>query len=139
MKTGRRKNSAASRAVLAVGGVAGLFFALAVASNGVRAAGPTGGKAPFIIQDTDTDSPGTNIVTRIVTITAKVAGTPPVARQWKVDHGRGFVAIPGATNATFRIGNAQVSDSGLYALFATNSFGGTNTTPVPLIVIEGVD
>jgi hypothetical protein len=139
MKTGRRKTSAAARAILGAGIVAGVFLVLAGASNGVRAAGAAGGTAPFIVQDTDTDSPGTNIVTRIVTITAKVAGTPPVARQWKVDHGRGFVTIPGATNATFRIGNAQVSDSGLYSLFATNSFGGTNTTPVPLIVIEGVD
>jgi len=95
--------------------------------------------APFIIKDTDNDSPGTNIVTRIVTITAEVGGAPPIALQWKVDKGGGFVDIPGATNATFRIGNAQVPDSGLYSLFATNSLGGTSTTPVPLIVTEGED
>jgi len=95
--------------------------------------------APFIVRDTSSDSPGTNIVTRIVTITAEVDGTQPVGLQWKVDKGYGFVAIPGATNASFRIGNAQVADSGLYSLFASNSVGNTNTTPVPLIVIEGED
>ena len=95
--------------------------------------------APFIVKDTDNDSPGTNIVTRIVTITAEVGGEPPIALQWKVDKGGGFVDIPGATNATFRIGNAQVPDSGLYALFATNALGGISPTPVPLIVTEGED
>lgn len=95
--------------------------------------------APFIVRDTTSDSPGTNIVTRIVTITAEVGGSLPIALQWKVDKGYGFIAIPGATNATFRIGNAQVVDSGYYSLFATNSAGGTNTAPVPLIVTEGED
>lgn len=94
---------------------------------------------PFIVQDTQNDSPGTNIVTRIVTLTAQVGGAPPFALQWKVDRGSGFVSIPGATNATYRIGNAQVSDAGLYSLFATNDFGNLSTTPVPLIVSEGVD
>lgn len=95
--------------------------------------------APFIVKDTDNDSPETNMVTRIVTITAEIGGTPPVALQWKVDHGNGFESIAGATNATFRIGNAQVANSGLYSLFATNAAGHLNTTPVPLIVIEVAD
>jgi hypothetical protein len=100
---------------------------------------PVAAIAPFIIRDTDTDSPGTNIVTRIVTLTAEVGGTPPLARQWKVNHGHGYEPLVGATNAVFRIGNAQVADAGLYSLFVTNSAGSTNTTPVPLIVSEGVD
>jgi hypothetical protein len=95
--------------------------------------------APFLVKDTDTDSPGTNMVTRIVTFTAEVGGAPPPALQWKVDHGKGFEAIAGATRPTFRIGNAQVPDSGLYSLFATNAGGGINTTPVPLFITEGED
>jgi len=94
---------------------------------------------PFIVKDTDNDSPGTNIVTRVVTITAEIGGNAPISLQWKVDKGNGFEDIPGATNAIFRIGNAQVVDSGLYSLFATNSAGHLNTTPVPLIVTEGED
>jgi hypothetical protein len=103
------------------------------------AAFPSPAVAPFIVQDTATDSPGTNMVTRIVTFTAQVGGAPPPALQWEVDHGNGFEAITGATKAAFRIGNAQVSDSGRYALFATNSAGGIHTTPVPLFVTEGED
>jgi len=94
---------------------------------------------PFIVKDTDNDSPGTNNVTRVVTLTAEVGGTEPIELQWRVDKGNGFEDIPGATNATFRIGNAQVVDSGLYSLFATNSVGDLQTTPVPLVIIEGED
>ena len=95
--------------------------------------------APFIIHDTATDSPGTNIVTRIVTMTAEVGGTPPPALQWEVEHGKGYELLAGATNNTFRIGNAQVYDSGFYSLFATNAAGNIRTAPLQLIVTEGED
>jgi hypothetical protein len=117
-------------------GMVGLFLTLtqpAHAQNSDRSI------APFIVKDTDNDSPGTNIVTRIVTLKAEVGGTPPLSLQWKLDKGHGFEDIPGATNATYRIGNAQVSDAGFYSLFATNAAGHINTTPVPLIVSEGID
>ena len=95
---------------------------------------------PFIVSDTATDSPGTNLETRIVTFTAEVGGTPPILRQWKVDKGSGFVAVsPGATNSVLILSNARVADTGRYALFATNRLAATNTTPVPLVVVEGVD
>jgi Immunoglobulin I-set domain len=95
--------------------------------------------APFIVKDTENDSPGTNMVTRIVTFSAEVGGTPPPALQWKVDKGKGFVDIRGATNATFRIGNAQVSDSGYYSLFATNAAGTIRTAPQQIVITEGED
>jgi len=111
-----------------------------VAAEPVRAAsGPAQQPAPFVIRDTGTDSPGTNIVTRIVTFTALIGGTPRPALQWKADRGNGFVDIAGATNASYRIGNAQVSDSGFYELVATNSAGSVHTTPQQLVVTEGED
>jgi hypothetical protein len=113
-------------------------FIITLADTG-RAQNNDASGAPYIVKDTDNDSPGTNIVTRIVTIKAEIGGTPPFELQWKVDRGHGFESIPGATNATYRIGNAQVSDAGLYSLFATNDFGHVSTTPVPLFVSEGVD
>ena len=113
---------------------------LAVASPKTEAlVTPPVSGAPFIVKDTDNDSPGTNNVTRIVTITAEIGGAAPIALQWKVDKGHGFEDIPGATNDTFRIGNAEVGHTGRYSLFATNSLGGISTTPVPLIVIEEED
>jgi hypothetical protein len=100
---------------------------------------PVAAIAPYIIRDTVNDSPGTNIVTRIVTFTAEIGGTPAPRLQWKVDHGNGYEPLAGATNAIFRIGNAQVVDAGFYSLFATNSAGSIHTTPQQLIVSEGVD
>jgi len=123
-------------AVLTSLGLAALI--IASADTG-RAQNKNESAAPYIVKDTTNDSPGTNVVTRIVTFTAEIGGTPPIALQWKLDKGNGFESIVGATNTTYRIGNAQVSDSGLYSLFATNSFGHISTTPVPLIVIEGED
>ena len=117
-------------------GLAALITALADTG---RAQNQGDSVAPYIVKDTDNDSPGTNIVTRIVTIKAEIGGTPPFALQWKVNRGNGFESIPDATNATYRIGNAQALDSGLYSLFATNDFGHISTTPAPLIVTEGED
>lgn len=97
------------------------------------------GIAPFIVRDTQNDSPGTNFVTRIVTFTAEVGGTPPLALQWQVDKGGGFEVIPGATNSSYRIGNAQLVHNGFYALFATNFAGSLHTAPQQLIVTEGED
>jgi hypothetical protein len=97
-------------------------------------------RRPYIEADTTTDSPGTNLVTRVVTFKAEIGGTPPITLQWKVDKGNGFVAVSArATNWVLVLTNALISDTGRYALFATNSAGATNTTPVPLVVVEGVD
>jgi hypothetical protein len=127
-----KKFSSASVAAL---GIACIFsFA-----NFVRAQDADKPAPPFIIKDTENDSPGTNIVTRIVTLKAEIGGNPPPLLQWQVDKGNGFVDIPGATNATYRIGNAQVEHNGFYALTATNSLGGLRTTPQQLIVWEGED
>ena len=111
---------------------------IALADTG-RAQNHADSAAPYIVKDTDNDSPGTNIVTRIVTLKAEIGGAQPLQLQWQVDKGSGFVDIPGATNATYRIGNAQVEHNGFYALTATNSLGGLRTTPQQLIVSEGVD
>jgi hypothetical protein len=116
--------------------VAGIIFSVL---NLGRAQDTNTPAAPFIIKDTDNDSPGTNIVTRIVTFKAEIGGTQPLQLQWQVDKGNGFVDIPGATNALYRIGNAQVEHNGFYLLTATNSLGGLRTTPQQLIVSEGVD
>jgi hypothetical protein len=96
--------------------------------------------APRIIVDTTTDSPGTNLETRVVTLSAEIRGTPPLLLQWKVDKGSGFVPVAAsATNSTLTISNAQVEVSGFYALFGTNSAGSVTSTPVPLVVRQATD
>ena len=118
--------------------VAGFIFSVANFGHAQETSTPAAA-APFIITDTENDSPGTNIVTRIVTFKAEIGGTQPLHLQWQVDKGSGFVDIPGATNAAYRIGNAQVEHNGFYLLTATNSLGGLRTAPQQLIVSEGVD
>ncbi|MDR3458551.1 MAG: hypothetical protein P4N60_13960 [Verrucomicrobiae bacterium] len=94
---------------------------------------------PFILADTSSSSPDTNLVGNLVIFTAKIGGTPPITLQWKVNKGGGFVAVPDATNSWLGITNAQISDSGLYALFATNFAGGAGTTPRAITLVDGVD
>ena len=94
---------------------------------------------PFVLADVSSSSPDTNLVGNLVIFTAKIGGTPPLALQWKVDKGGGFVAVPGATNSWLGLTNAQISDTGLYALFATNSAGSVGTPPHTITLIDGVD
>jgi PKD repeat protein len=51
-----------------------------------------------------------------------------------VDNGSGYVLIPGATNSTLLLTNLQTTNSGNYALFATNAAGVLNSTPLTLNV-----
>jgi hypothetical protein len=88
-----------------------------------------------IAADTTSDSPATNYVGRTVVLSAGIAGTAPITNQWKVNKGAGFVNVPNATNATLTLANAQISDSGIYKLFATNSAGSTNTSPLTVTFI----
>jgi len=85
--------------------------------------------------DISADAPTTSYVGRTVTLSAGIAGTAPITNQWAVDKGSGFVSIANATNSTLILTNAQISDSGIYKLFATNSAGSTNTSPLTLTFI----
>jgi hypothetical protein len=136
----RRLNHAQTEAPVALDNdVPAPHGAAAQTNLAIHSSGPLS-EVPLIVADTTTDSPGTNLVTRIVTFTAEIVGAPPLFRQWKVDKGSGFVAVSaGATNSTFIITNAGIADTGRYALFATNALGSTNTTPMPLVVVEGTD
>ncbi len=69
-----------------------------------------------------------------VTLSALFSGTHPITNQWKVDTGSGFVPITGATNTTLTLSDIQLTNSGNYALFASNAAGTSNSTPVTLTV-----
>jgi len=52
------------------------------------------------------------------------------------EHRRRFCAAHRATNTTLTLTNLQLTDSGAtYALFASNSAGASNSTPVTLTVL----
>lgn len=102
--------------------------------NGFQLSGPATTPSLSLSMDTVCDSPLNDYVGRTVSFTAAFAGIPRPSLQWEVNKGSGFVAIAGATNSTLTLANLQITDSGSYALFATNTSGGQNSTPLTLNV-----
>ena len=72
------------------------------------------------------------------TMSATIGGTAPVSYQWQYTNNNGgtLVNIPGATNTTFTLTNAQYANAGSYRLFATNSAGSTNSSFATLAVLN---
>lgn len=59
------------------------------------------------------------------TFSVTATGTAPLFYQWLFDSAGTYVNIPGATNASFTITNAQTGNEGYYAVTVTNSVGAT--------------
>lgn len=86
-------------------------------------------------------SPGDN-----VNFTAGYSGSAPITLQWLKD-GTNVVDGPtgsgstyaGATTATLSITSAQESDSGSYALVASNPYGAVTSTPPASLIISTAD
>ena len=62
--------------------------------------------------------------------TAAALGTPPLNYQWLLNG----ATIPGATNATINIVNAQTTNAGNYAVIVTNNSGSITSGVVSLLV-----
>jgi hypothetical protein len=73
----------------------------------------------------------TNYQGGLVTFTAAVDGTQPIALQWQ--HNR--VNIPNATTSSLTLGSLQTSEAGSYTLVASNLLGMTNSLPAILTVL----
>jgi formylglycine-generating enzyme required for sulfatase activity len=65
------------------------------------------------------------------TLTVVATGAAPFSYQWR----KAGVDIDGATSATLRITNAQLSDSGFYTVVVSNDFGEIESQPVELTVL----
>ena len=91
--------------------------------------------APFITQDT-TPGPGsgaTNVYIYAggsISFSAAFGGTPSTY-LWQSNS----INIPGATSTTLTLNNLPLSATANYDLTATNSVGGTNSTPTSLVVL----
>ncbi len=84
--------------------------------------------APVIINHprSQTVLPGTSLTYRVLT-----AGDPPVSYRWQFNG----TPLPGATNASLLISNAQVAQAGSYAVTVTNSSGSV-TSRVALLHVN---
>ena len=65
-----------------------------------------------------------------VTFTVAAAGSPPLAYQWR----KNGATIAGATAASFTIASTALSDSGIYRVVVTNSWGTAESEAAILIV-----
>ena len=103
--------------------------------NGFQINGPVTLPTLSLSFDTTSDSPTNDYAGRTVKFTAGFAGYPTPSLQWEVNTGNGFVNVPNATNSTLILNSVQVTNTGSYALFATNLAGALNSTPVSLTVV----
>jgi GH25 family lysozyme M1 (1,4-beta-N-acetylmuramidase) len=65
-----------------------------------------------------------------VTLAAAANGSPPLACQWTF----AGAGIPGATNLTYTLTDAQAADAGDYTLIVTNAYGSATSNPSQLLV-----
>jgi len=91
--------------------------------------------APVIISDTSIN-PTAVYVGSAVAMSATFNGSTPITYQWMFNNGNGAVVIAGATNATYAIGSAQLTNTGSYYLTAANAISPytTSSTPTGLLV-----
>ncbi|MCX6924879.1 MAG: hypothetical protein NT154_16955, partial [Verrucomicrobia bacterium] len=90
--------------------------------------------SPVIVQDT-TPTSLEIYASQSATFRAVVSGTEPLHYQWWKN---GVTPVPGATAASYTIMNAQVGDSGSYALVVTNTFGSVTSAVATLTVTLGL-
>jgi hypothetical protein len=84
--------------------------------------------APYV---TVHPQPQTIVSGSAAVFSVKAQGTEPLSLQWRIDG----APISGATNSTFTLFPAAISDSGNYDVLITNSTGSTNSAAASLVVL----
>ncbi len=64
-------------------------------------------------------------------LTANAAGIPPFTYQWQDSQG----AITGQTNSTFTLQDAQATNTDMYSVIVSNSYGSVTSSLVPVTVV----
>jgi hypothetical protein len=91
---------------------------------------------PTIVKDTTPTNLFSMYVGQGVTFSAYFTGPGSITNQWQVDLGGGTTDIPGATNNTYTVPSAQMSDTGFYQLQASDSFGAALSTYTYVTVFD---
>jgi trimeric autotransporter adhesin len=68
------------------------------------------------------------------TLSVRASGNEPLFYQWQMN----WTNLPGATNSTFTIAQAQVTDSGSYSVIVSNQYGSASSFDATLIVVVPV-
>jgi alpha-tubulin suppressor-like RCC1 family protein len=69
------------------------------------------------------------------TMIVSVTGLPPLSYQWQ----RNGLPIPGATNTSWTVTNAQLADEGYYSVTASNAYGMASSSNAFLNVVDVSD
>jgi hypothetical protein len=72
----------------------------------------------------------TVIAGQSATFTVVATGTSPLSYHWRLNKEN----IPGATNASYTVTHAQVSNAGQYSVVVTNAYGSDTSSPAYLTV-----
>jgi hypothetical protein len=91
--------------------------------------------APVIVADA-TINPTAVYTGSGVAMSATFNGSMPITYQWMFNNGSGAVPIEGATNTTYSIGSAQLTNTGSYYVTAANAVSPftASSTPIGLLV-----
>ena len=87
---------------------------------------------PFITQQPTNEAVAAGMN---VTLSAGVVGGLPLAYQWTSNN----IPVPGPTNASFTLTNVPLSDSALYAVVVSNSYGSSISRTSALTVLPPAD
>jgi hypothetical protein len=93
--------------------------------------------APVLVNDT-TINPSGVYVFGSVTMNASFNGSLPITYQWMFNNGTGAIAIPGATNSSYTIASAQLTNNGSYYLTASNDISPYVTSSDPTNLLVGI-
>lgn len=124
------------------------LFLLWADDNGSASATPPTAEGSYTIDDFAVTATPTDPLPKILTqplaqsiapgstasFSVTVSGNTPLFFQWRKDAGD----LGGATNSSFALPNAQVSDSGNYSVLVSNSFG-TATSAVAVLTVSCAD
>jgi hypothetical protein len=94
------------------------------ATSSVATLNMTTASAPFMTDSTTTPNTTVNYVGLSQTFSVTFEGTLPIGYQWKFSpnfDGSGAVSLTGATNSTLTFNNLQLTNTGYYSLYASNS------------------
>lgn len=106
-----------------------------VATSSVVTLNLNAASAPVIVADTSVN-PAAVFAGSSVQLGATFSGSTPITYRWMFNNGSGATAIAGATNVTYSIASAQLTNNGSYYLIASNAISPftTSSTAVSLLV-----
>ncbi|MEO7298408.1 MAG: immunoglobulin domain-containing protein [Verrucomicrobiota bacterium] len=108
----------------------GLSNIVAIAAGATHSLALVSDGTPLIIRQ---PVGGTAFSSNQFMLSATVSGQTPLTYAWSFNG----TNIPGATNTSFVISNAQAANTGIYQFTSINALGSATSVPAPVTVLDG--